>query len=147
MASQNLSDKSVIQSRSSIVSKNRPYSDFDLSMFMHPNTMDILPLEDIDAVKQSVKNLVLTDFNERPFNPRLGSNIRGYLFEPADVFTLVSLRNAIKRVVTQYEPRVDSVTVQVVDNSDENRYDVTVGFRVISLNIDVDVNLNLVRLR
>ena len=147
MASLSTSDKSVVQSRSLIVSKNRPYSDFDLAMYMHPNTMDIMPLEDLDAVKQAVKNLVLTNFNERPFNPRLGSNIRGFLFEPADVFTIVSLRNAIHRVITQYEPRVDSVTVQVVDNSDENRYDVTIGFRVITLSVDVTFDLYLTRLR
>lgn len=153
--SQNLSDQSVIQSRSLVVAKNRPYSDFDLTMYMSeldstPNgtaSKDIVPLYDIDAVKQSVKNLILTDFNERPFNPRMGSNIRGFLFEPADKFTMVALRKALKRVVEQYEPRVDSVSIYIEDNSDENRYEVTVGFRVITLNIEVDVNLYLVRLR
>ena len=57
------------------------------------------------------------------------------------------MRRAIKIVLEQHEPRIDSITVQIVDNSDENRYDVTVGFRVITLNVEVDVDLYLIRLR
>lgn len=147
MASQNLSDKNVVQSRSVVVSKTRPYSDLDLKLTLHPIFGDIIPLTDIDAVKNSVKNLVLTNFNERPWSPNLGGNVRGFLFEPADKFTITALRRAIKRVIEQHEPRVDSVTVKIVDNGDENRYDVTIGFRVITLNVEVNVDLYLIRLR
>jgi phage baseplate assembly protein W len=144
---QTLSDSNVVQSRSIVVSKTRPYSDLDLSLTLHPVFNDIVPLTDIDAVKNAVKVLVLTNFNERPFQPQLAGNVRGYLFEPADKFTIVALRQSIKKVIEQYEPRVDSVTVQIVDNSDENRYDVTIGFRVITLNVEVNVDLYLIRLR
>ena len=144
---QTLSDANVVQNRSLVVSKTRPYSDLDLSLAIHPVFGDIVPLTDIDAVKNAVKTLVLTNFSERPFQPRLAGNVRGYLFEPADKFTITAMRRAIKIVLEQHEPRIDSITVQIVDNSDENRYDVTVGFRVITLNVEVDVDLYLIRLR
>jgi phage baseplate assembly protein W len=108
---------------------------------------DINPLIDIDAVKASVKNLILTNYNERPFQPKLGSNLRALLFEPADRLTAVSIRESIKRVIAQYEPRVDSVTVQILDDSDRNRYHVTIGFRVITIDTEVNISVYLVRLR
>ena len=61
------SGKSIITSRSVV------YSDFDLSFLKHPNTKDITILKDLDAVKQSIKNLILTSRGERPFQPTLGT--------------------------------------------------------------------------
>jgi phage baseplate assembly protein W len=119
----------------------------DLSLTLHPDFHDIVPLTDIDAVKNAVKNLVLTNFDERPFNRRLGSNLRALLFEPADKFTISALRQYIKLVLEQHEPRIDQITIQIQDNSDENRYDITVGFRVISIDVEVDVYVYLIRIR
>jgi phage baseplate assembly protein W len=148
-----LSDKSVLARRAAIVSKNRQYTDLDLSLQLYPIVReegqlgDINPLIDIDAVKASVKNLILTNYNERPFQPKLGSNLRALLFEPADRLTAVAIRESIKRVIAQYEPRVDSVTVQILDDSDRNRYHVTIGFRVITIDTEVNISVYLVRLR
>lgn len=147
MASQNLSDRNIVERRSIIVSKTRPYSDLDLSLALHPDFNDIIPLTDIDAVKNAVKTLVLTNFNERPFQPQLGANIRGLLFEPADKFTIVALREYIRTVLEQHEPRIDSITIQIRDNSDNNQYDITIGFRVITINVNVDVDLHISRIR
>ena len=147
MSTEILSDKNVALRRAAVVSKRRQYSDLDLSLTLHPDFHDIIPLVDIDAVKNSVKNLILTNFYERPFQPELGSNLRALLFEPADRITTAVLRNRIRRVLKVYEPRVDSVTIQVKDDSDRNRYDVTLGFRVISVDEQVDVTLYLERIR
>ena len=141
------SDASVIRSKSVLVSRTQPYSDLDLSLALHPDFHDIVPLSDTDAVKNSVKNLILTNFNERPFNRTLGSNIRALLFEPADKFTISALRQYINLVLKQHEPRIDSVTIQIQDNSDQNRYDVTIGFRVISIDVEVDTYVYLIRIR
>jgi len=148
MSTQTLtSDSNVIRSKSVLVSRTQPYSDLDLSLTLHPDFHDIVPLTDIDAVKNAVKNLVLTNFDERPFNRRLGSNLRALLFEPADKFTISALRQYIKLVLEQHEPRIDQITIQIQDNSDENRYDITVGFRVISIDVEVDVYVYLIRIR
>ena len=137
----------IATNRSQVVSKRRSFSDLDLSLELNPNFNDIVPLTDIDAVKNSVKNLILTNFFERPFQPWIGSNLSALLFEPADSFTIISIREEIKKVLRKYEPRVDDVTVEVKDQSDRNSYTVTVGFRVISVDEQVDITLYLKRIR
>jgi phage baseplate assembly protein W len=146
--SQNYSDYNVTDTISAVVSKKDLYTDLDLSLILDGVTGgDIIPLTDIDAVVYAVKNLVLTNFNERPFQPNVGGNISGMLFEPADRLTIASLRNAIHYILERYEPRIDSVAVDVVDDSDNNRYGVTISFRVIVPNRSVDMTLYLQRLR
>jgi phage baseplate assembly protein W len=147
MSTEILSDLNVTDRKSAVVSKRKQYADLDLTLTLHPIFHDIVPLTDIDAVKAAVKNLILTNFDERPFQPTLGSNLRALLFEPADVFTIISIKTGIRDVLQRFEPRIDQVRIQVIDNSDENRYDITLGFRVITINQPVDVSLYLVRIR
>lgn len=146
MSTSILSDSNV-SGVSTIVSRSRVYSDFDLTMQIHPIRKSLIPLKDIEAVKASVRNLVLTSFMERPFQPRLGSNLRAILFEPADLFTAMSLKDAITNVLIEYEPRVDDIIVQVWDDPDNNAYSVTVTFTVISVSESVEVSLLIERLR
>jgi phage baseplate assembly protein W len=132
---------------SSNVAKSTLYSDLDLRFKKHPVLNDITPLKDIDAVKNSVKNLVLTNFYERPFHPEIGSNVTRLLFEPADVFTGIQLRDEIKRVIDDYEPRVNTVKVEVLDDSDANAYIISIGFNVIFATERISLTFNLQRLR
>ena len=81
--------KSDVSGKAIITSRSVLYSDFDLAFIKHPNTKDVTILKDLDSVKQSIKNLILTSRGERPFNPNLGSGIRALLFEPADFFTSI----------------------------------------------------------
>lgn len=145
---QNYSDYNVTETIAAVVSKKSLYTDLDLSLVLDGiNGGDIIPLTDIDAVIYAVKNLVLTNFNERPFQPNVGGNISGMLFEPADRLTMASLRNAIHYILGRYEPRIDSVGVNVVDDSQNNRYGITISFRIIVPNRSVDMTLYLQRLR
>lgn len=141
------SDSNVQHRISQVVSKRKQYSDLDLSLTLHPDFHDIIPLLDTDAVKASVKNLILTNFLERPFQPKVGSNLRGLLFEPADRFTIIAIKEGIRNVLARYEPRVDQVTIQIQDNADNNRYDITLGFRIISVNQSVNMTIYLSRVR
>ena len=147
MSTEILSDLNISDRKSAVVSKRKQYADLDLTLTLHPIFHDIVPLVDLDAVKGAVKNLVLTNFNERPFQPTLGSNLRALLFEPADVFTIIAIKTGIRDVLKRFEPRVDQVIIQVHDNSDENRYDIVLGFRIITLDQLVNINLYLVRIR
>jgi phage baseplate assembly protein W len=119
----------------------------NLNFIKNGNTNDINPLRDIDAVKQAVKNLVLTNLFERPFHPEIGGNVTSKLFEPADKFTAIEIRDEIREVLKIFEPRVTGVRVQVFDNSDANAYVVNIGFTVINLQLETEVSFNLQRLR
>ena len=140
------SDRNILGRKSAIVSQRKPYSDLDVSL-ARDVTNDIAPLKDIEAVKAAVKNLVLTSFGERPFQPNLGSAIKSLLFEPADRISIAILRKSIVDVLRKNEPRIDSITIEVKDESENNRYVIDLGFRVISLNQEVDISFYLQRVR
>jgi phage baseplate assembly protein W len=105
------------------------FSDFNLAFTPHPVTGAISRKLDREAVKQSVKSLVLTDFYERPFKPNIGCGIRGYLFELWTPAVKQQMENAIKEVIANYEPRAILLRVVVNDNPDYNRLTVTITFR------------------
>jgi len=118
-----------------------------LDFRVNVNSKDINPLTDVYAVKQSVKNLVLTNFFEKPFHPEIGGNVTSKLFEPADIFTAIDIKNEIKKVIRKYEPRIKDVNVQVSDNSETNEYVVDIAFSIIYLQLKTEVSFNLQRLR
>ena len=142
----NRNDNDVFVKSSNIASSS-VYSDLDLLFPIHPARNDITPLKYIEAVKQSVKNLVLTNFFERPFHPEIGGNVTSKLFEPADKFTAIEIRDEIKEVLKNFEPRVNGVNVEVFDNLDANAFVVNIGFNVIFLQVETEVSFNLQRLR
>lgn len=144
-----LSDANLPPRKASVVSKLSRYSDLDLSLYLDKTLTkgDIVPLEDIDAVKNSIRNLILSNTNDRPFQPYLGANITGLLFEPADMFTMFALSLAIKNIIAYHEPRVQNVKVKTDFDEDRNHYNVTLQFRVTTSNTPVDMTVRLVRLR
>lgn len=142
-----LSDFNTTTRTSSNIARTQLYSDLNLGFTINPITKDINPVTDIDAVKNSLKNLVLTNFYDRPFQPTLGSGLTRLLFESANVFTIMELKNAIEKVINNHEPRVTDVKIEVVDNSDLNEYRVTVYFRVFYDDSDNSFNFFLTRLR
>ena len=144
---QTFSDYNTSGKKASVVSSGRLYSDLDLSLTLHPIFHDIMPLTDTDAVINAVKTLIFTNFHERPFRPNLGSNLSNILFEPADIITIIRLKQAILEVLQKNEPRIDSIAVEVIDDSDKNRYHVNLSFLVISQNREIDITLFLSRLR
>jgi len=133
--------------QSSNVSKNKVYSDLNLEFLQHPDRLDIIPLKDIDAVKQSVKNLVLTNFYERPFHPEIGGNVSSRLFEPADTITGIGIRNEILQVLKTFEPRINGLRVEVFDHTATNEIIVNIIYNVIYLQMTSEVTFNLQRLR
>lgn len=106
------------------------WSDLNLAFVVHPILMDLRPVTDAEAVKNSVRNLVCTSYFERPFHPEIGSNIGKLLFENVNVFTAISIRQEIENLLGEQEPRVTDVVVKVSDDSDRNAYQVTIGYRI-----------------
>lgn len=124
--------KSDASKKAAITSREVLYSDFDLSFLKHPNTKDVTILKDIDAVKQSVKNLILTAKGERPFQPLLGSDIRKLLFEPVDDFTAFDIKEQVQNTLQNFEPRVRVLNIDVVSEPDNNRFRLSIEFQMIT---------------
>ena len=135
------------QKRSSNVARRNLYTDLDLSLGIHPVKKDITPLSDVAAVRNSVKNLVLTNFGERPFQSTLGSNVTALLFNPADQFTAIQMKKEIDRLLREHEPRINQARVQILDDVDANAYRVSIEFNVITQNTTTEVDFGLQRLR
>ena len=125
----------------------RIYKDLDLNFTRNPVTNDILRIEDVDAVKRSVRNLVQTNFYERPFHPESGCGIRGLLFENYSPIIGIFLKRKIAEVINRYEPRVSLVNVTLDDDPDRNRLKVSLYFYVQNIPDQVVVETFLQRLR
>jgi phage baseplate assembly protein W len=125
----------------------RIFSDLNLNFTKNPATKDIAKLTDVEAVKRSVRNLVLTNRFERPFHPEIGSSVRDLLFENVSPLTAVLLKDRIAEVINNFEPRVGLVDVIVNDQADRNEYVVTISFYVLNSPEPTDVTVYLQRLR
>jgi len=123
------------------------YKDLDLDFIKHPTTGDVSTKTDVEAVKRSVRQLVLTNKYERPFQPYLHSGIRALLFEPLSAITAFSIRQQVIDVINRYEPRAKLLEVQVIADEDKNSFEVSIYFRVINIPEAIVVDLTLKRLR
>lgn len=128
------------------------YRDLDLDFIAHPTTGDVVKKSGVDAIKRAVRNLVLTNFYDRPFRSHIGSNAQKILFDNINPLTATFLRDAIREVITNFEPRVQlledqdrGVLVQV--NPDNNGYDVRISFTIVNRGTQATINLFLERLR
>lgn len=109
---------------------SRAFRDLSIGMKSNPNTEDFSMVKNENAIKQSMKNLILTGFGERPFQPTKGSRLRQMLFENFDVFMAEELKEEIFNVITQFEPRVQLNEVRV-RASDTNDLEVEVDYTIV----------------
>lgn len=125
---------------------NRLYLDLDLT-FGQTATKDVAKRVDVNAVKQSLRNLLFIRKGEKPFRPEIGSDLHKVLFEPMDFLTVDLMRDIIKEVIKKYEPRVTLQDVEINPQYDSNSYDVILYFYVVGILEPVTFNLTLQRLR
>ena len=125
----------------------RTYVDLDLDFTRHPVTNDVVKITDVEAVKRSVRNLINTQFYERPFHPELGCGVRDMLFENYTPMTGIFMRRKIEEVLRNYEPRASLTSIQVNEQMDRNAIDVVVNFYVLNLPNPVSVTTTLQRIR
>ena len=133
----NESDRSVKQ-----------YSDLDLFFSMKKASKDISRVFDIQAVKRSVRNLILMNHYEKPFHPEIGSGVRDVLFENMTPTTSHILTRKIEMVIENFEPRARLINVRASPNLDRNEYECTISFYVVNAPTElVDLTVFLERLR
>ena len=128
-------------------SSTRQFADLDLNFTPHPVTGDVGFKKDENAIKQAVKNLVLTQNFERPFHSEIGSSLRSLLFEPATPMTKEILRKTISDTITNFEPRVDLIDVEIRYTLDDTAVDARIVFKIRNTFTPIDVNLTLERTR
>tara|TARA_Y100000114_G_scaffold83688_1_gene77233 strand:+ start:551 stop:979 length:429 start_codon:yes stop_codon:yes gene_type:complete len=126
---------------------SRVFSDLDLDFQMNTVTKDVPFLKDVEAVKRSVKNLIQTNYYERPFQPELGSNLRAMLFENMTPQISHLITKQIEQLLQTYEPRAEIVQVMTRPNLDKNAYQVTISFYVVNHPEPIAVETMLERLR
>ena len=121
------------QTQSKSTRNSRQFRDIDLDFNRNVVTNDVAVVEDVVAVKRSVRNLIQTNFYERPFHPELGCGIRELLFENFTPMTKIFLQRKIEEVLINYEPRINLQNVAVDDDQDKNRLVVDIYFYVVGV--------------
>lgn len=127
--------------------KNNVFKDLDLNFTAHPVKKDVSKNLNEMAIINSVKNLVLTNHYERPFQPEIGSNVRKLLFENVDNFIASQLESALEETVTNFEPRVQISKITAVPSPDENRYNIQMEFFIINQTNPISIRFFLERVR
>lgn len=114
----------------STTTRIRDYSDLDLDFTIHPVTKDVVKKVGPNAVARAIRNLVLTNFYERPFRSFIGSNVQKMLFDNISPLTANILQDQIRDVIVSFEPRATLSTVSVTPDPDNNGYSARIVFTV-----------------
>ena len=125
----------------------RQFKDIDLDFGRNIVTNDVNKLTDVEAVKRSVRNLVLTNHYERPFHPELGCGIRQLLFENLTPMVAIQLERKVQEVLENFEPRAQINNILARPDLDRNAYELVINFYVIGATEPVTVSTFLERLR
>lgn len=130
-----------------IIARKNDYSDLDLDFLAHPTTKDVMKKTGVEAIKRSVRNLLLTNFYDRPFQSYIGSNALKILFDNATPMSATFLTNAINETLANYEPRIRVDDVVVKFDFDNNGYNVQLFFTIVNRNEPATITLFLERIR
>ena len=131
------------------ISRNvRQYSDLDLFFGKKSSDSDVSKVTDIQAVKRSLRNLVLLNPYEKPFHPEIAGGVREMLFELMTPITAQIIAKQVENVINNFEPRARLVGVRVNPDLDRNLYELTIEFYVVNAPTElVDMSVMLERLR
>jgi phage baseplate assembly protein W len=125
----------------------RIFSDLDFNFTKHPVTGDVSRRYDEDAIKNCLKNLILTNNYERPFHSEIGSPIKKLLFEPATPLLGAMIKRTIQDLINTFEPRVNVIDIIVMSNEDDNAIDISIEFTILNTTAPVTLDLTLQRTR
>ena len=120
----------------SLISKS--FRDFSLTFEKHAVTNDIMSLKNEAAIKESVKNIVLYNFYEKPFDPFFGGNILGLLFENSTPTMVLEVKNRLEQSIEINEPRVTAVSVVVQFEEDRNELNCKIQYLILGVSPKFD---------
>ena len=136
-----------LSNRPITASKSRIYKDVDCSFESKPSSGDVYKKTDAAAVVQGVRNLLLTNKGEKPFNPYFGSRLNRLIFSLDTETDEDDVEQAVRNAITNHEPRARVISVSAKFSPDYNSADVTVNFRVVNTLKDVSVTVTIARIR
>ena len=110
----------------------RQYADLDLFFGKKSSNSDVSEVTDIQAVKRSIRNLVLLNTYEKPFHPEISSGVRDMLFELMTPVSAAILARKVQDVIENFEPRARLVGVRSIPDYDRNSYSVSIEFYVVN---------------
>ena len=135
------------QANNDITRNVKQYRDLDL-FFNKKSNKDGNKVTDIEAVKRSVRNLVLLNSYEKPFHPEIAGDVRALLFENMTPLTSAVIARKVQDVIENFEPRARLTGVNATPNFDRNAYELSVYFYVVNAPTElVEVDALLERLR
>ena len=135
-----------LNTTSLVTSRNRLYKDIDLTFAKKPSG-EIYKKTDAAAVKQAVKNLLLTNKYEKPFKPEFGGDLNNLLFELVDNDTVYEIDGAIREAIKKYEPRARVRQVATNLQPDANSIGITITFQIVNTEEVVTLDTTITRLR
>lgn len=139
--------RNPIPTSSPLRKKRILYSDFHKDLTINPISGDLALKTNEESIKESLKNIILTDRGERLFQPNLGSDIRASLFENVTPVTLKILEERVKDVINNFEPRVSLIDVDVTSLYDDNKVQITIYFYVKNREDPLSVDIFIERVR
>jgi phage baseplate assembly protein W len=129
------------------MAKTRTFSDLDLNFTANPVSKDVSRKYDENAIKQSIKSLILTKNFERPFRSDIGSQIKTLMFEPITPMLSALVKKTIENTLNSYEPRANILDISVLLSPDNNGIYVTIVFAIVNTSTPISVDLFLERTR
>ena len=125
----------------------RTFTDLDFNFLLHPKTKDVSTRSNEEAIKQSIRNLIMTKNFERPFRSEIGCQIQSLLFEPMSPLLSAMMERTISDVINNHEPRVTLLQVSVAFSPENNDAYVSVYFKIKNTETPLNINLILERTR
>ena len=122
---------------------SRGFKDLAVSFNSNPNTGDFGVVKNENAIKQSVRNLILTMFGERPFQRDIGSRVKALMFEPWDPFSVDAIKSEIFNCLSRLEPRIQVTGVGLRDDSDINSVHVSIDYKIVGEPVSQNVDFLL----
>ena len=129
------------------IAYEKQYSDLDFIYKLNPNTGDISTKKGVNAIKQSVFNILRTNHGERPFNPFFGANLRSFMFENITNITAAAIASQVENALKNDEPRIEVLNVNVKTFPDNNDVQITVTIQIIATSEVTNVETTLERIR
>lgn len=130
-----------------ITKKQVRYSDFGRNLAVHPVSSDVSRKTNEESIKESIRNLILTDRGERLFQPNIGCDIRKLFFSNQGPETATLIERLIRETITNHEPRCEIVGIDVGGLIDSNTIDISIVFTLVNHDDEITVNLAMDRIR
>ena len=114
---------------------SKGFLDVSASFQVNPINNDVIVTRNENAIARAIRNLIFTLPGEKPFQPLVGSNVSGLLFENMDRLTAKSIQSEIEQTINSFEPRVSLSSVEVTPNFDNNEFDCVINYDIIGIDV------------